>query len=161
MKKIVFLMTALLLISSVGPVFAEDKPIQLSLFNPVQLMPEDASIAGVRLNLIYTKNSSVTGLDIGFLVNHNGTGISKGVQWSLVGIVDGDFVGWQANVVNLTKNNFEGFQWGLVNYAENCNGFQLGFVNYAGTMKGLQIGLVNIIKNGGQFPVFPIVNWSF
>jgi len=29
------------------------------------------------------------------------------------------------------------------------------------SMKGLQIGLVNIIRQGGQFPVFPIVNWSF
>ena len=41
------------------------------------------------------------------------------------------------------------------------NGVQLGLVNYAGTMHGLQIGLVNIIKQGGAFPVFPIVNWSF
>jgi hypothetical protein len=49
----------------------------------------------------------------------------------------------------------------LVNYAENMNGFQLGLVNYAQTAKGLQIGLVNIIRQGGQFPVFPIVNWSF
>jgi len=36
----------------------------------------------------------------------------------------------------------------------------LGFVNYAETMKGLQIGLINVIRQGGQFPVFPIVNWS-
>ncbi len=27
--------------------------------------------------------------------------------------------------------------------------------------KGLQIGLVNIIKEGGAFGFFPIVNWSF
>jgi hypothetical protein len=83
------------------------------------------------------------------------------VQFGLVGIVDADFVGWQDNFANITKGNFEGFQWGFVNYAGHASGFQLGFVNYAVTMRGLQIGLVNIIKQGGQFPVFPIVNWSF
>ena len=41
------------------------------------------------------------------------------------------------------------------------HGLQVGVVNYAQSMRGLQIGLVNIIKQGGQFPVFPIVNWSF
>ena len=87
--------------------------------------------------------------------------MSKGVQFGLVGLVDADFMGWQSTAVNLTKRNFEGFQWGIVNYAGHANGFQLGLVNYAVTMKGLQIGLVNIIKQGGQFPVFPIVNWSF
>jgi hypothetical protein len=84
-----------------------------------------------------------------------------GVQFGLVGYAEADFVGWQDNWVNITKGDFEGFQWGLVNYARNGNGFQLGLVNYSYTMKGLQIGLVNIIKQGGQFPVFPIVNWSF
>jgi hypothetical protein len=63
--------------------------------------------------------------------------------------------------VNFVRQDFEGFQWGIVNYARYANGFQLGLVNYAGSMKGLQIGLVNIIDQGGQFPVFPIVNWSF
>jgi hypothetical protein len=32
---------------------------------------------------------------------------------------------------------------------------------YAQRLHGVQIGLINIIKTGGQFPVFPIVNWSF
>jgi hypothetical protein len=48
-----------------------------------------------------------------------------------------------------------------VNYADHMSGFQLGLVNYARSAKGLQVGLANIIKQGGKFPVFPIVNWSF
>jgi hypothetical protein len=48
-----------------------------------------------------------------------------------------------------------------VNSAGSGDGLMLGFVNVAQKMHGLQIGLVNIIKEGGQFPVFPIVNWSF
>jgi len=102
----------------------------------------------------------VTGVDLG-LFNHCTGGESKGFQYGLVGIVDADFVGWQNNVVNFTRGDFEGLQWGFMNYAGYANGLQLGFFNYAERMKGLQIGLVNIIKQGGQFPVFPIINWSF
>lgn len=142
------------------PAAAQEKPIQISLFNPVQIFSEDYSIAGVRLNLIYGKNTRVSGLDLG-LVNHTTSGLSKGVQLGFVGLVDEDFVGLQGNDINIVKNHFEGFQWGIVNYAKSASGFQLGIVNYAGTMRGLQIGLVNIIKKDGMFPVFPIINWSF
>ncbi len=139
---------------------AKKHPVQLAIFTPIQLFPAKDHISGVRLNLIYSKNASVTGLDWGF-INHTTTGKSKGAQFGFVGLADGGFVGFQNNWVNVTKADFEGFQWGVVNYANYCNGFQLGLVNYARKMKGLQIGLVNIIKQGGQFPVFPIVNWSF
>ncbi len=144
----------------VSPAAAQEKPIQLSLFTPVQIFPEETPIKGVRLSLIYGRSSYVTGFDWG-LVNHTTSGVSKGAQFGFVGLVETDFTGWQDNAVNITRGNFEGFQWGVVNYAKHANGFQLGLVNYAGTMKGLQIGLVNIIEQGGQFPVFPIVNWSF
>jgi hypothetical protein len=87
--------------------------------------------------------------------------MSKGAQFGLVVLVEADLMGWQSTTVNITKGNFEGFQWGVVNYAGHASGFQLRLVNYALSIKGLQIGLVNIIKQGGQFPVFPIVNWSF
>lgn len=142
------------------PALAQEKPIQLSLLAPIQIVPEDNAITGLRLSLLYGKNTSVSGLDLG-LINHSTSGTSKGVQLGLVGLVDADFVGFQGTYVNLTNGNFEGFQWGIVNYAGYANGFQLGLVNYAQRMKGLQIGLVNIIKQGGQFPVFPIINWSF
>jgi energy-converting hydrogenase Eha subunit A len=142
------------------PAIAQEKPIQLSLFNPIQLFPESTPIKGLRLNLIYGSNVSMTGLDFG-LVNQTSTGPFVGVQFGGVGLADSDFTGWQDCWVNVTKGKMEGFQWGLVNYANHASGFQLGFVNYAVTMHGLQIGLVNIIKQGGQFPFFPIVNWSF
>ncbi len=94
-------------------------------------------------------------------MSHATSGTSQGVQFGLVGLVDAGFTGWQNTAVNITRGNFEGFQCGIVNYAGHASGFQLGIVNYAMSMKGLQIGFVNIIKQGGQFPVFPIVNWSF
>lgn len=163
-----------LFLFAVKEIKAQDKPIQLSLFNPVQIFDEGTSITGLRINLLYGKNARVSGLDWG-LVNHITSGNSVGVQWGLVGLVDANYTGWQGNAVNITKGHFEGLQWGFVNYSANTSGVQLGLVNYSGTVsgvqfglvnyaanmtKGLQIGLINVIKHGGQFPFFPIVNWA-
>ena len=155
------LMSVLIITMCLGmfPVMAQEKPVQLSLFTPIQIFPESDPIKGFRFNLFYGRSLSVTGLDMG-LVNHT-TSLTTGVQFGFVGMAEGKYLGWQNNVFNVAKTDFEGFQWGLVNYARKGNGFQLGLVNYAETMHGLQIGLVNVIKQGGQFPVFPIVNWSF
>ncbi len=139
---------------------AQSKPINIALFNPIQIFPESNSITGLRINLIYGKNAAVTGLDWG-LVNSVGSGGFTGVQWGFVDLCDGNFLGLQGGAINLTEQNVEGFQWGLYNSGAHVSGFQLGFVNNAGSMKGLQIGLINIIKTGGFMPVFPIVNWSF
>lgn len=149
----------LVIMSLAGVAQAQEKPIQLSLFAPIQLVDEGSAVSGLRLSLIYGKNTNVTGLDWG-LINHTTSGLSKGVQWGLVGINEGDFLGWQGNWINITKGNVEGLQWGLFNQANYVNGVQIGLVNTTNTMKGLQIGLLNFIKQGGQFPVFPIVNWS-
>jgi len=139
---------------------AEERPLQLSLFPPLQIFPEEDSITLIRFNVIYGRNASVRGLDLG-LVNHTTTGMSKGFQWGFASWNDADFTGWQWSPICVTKGDFKGLQLGTVNYARSARGLQLGFVNYAETMYGLQIGLVNIIGEGGFFPVFPIVNWSF
>jgi hypothetical protein len=141
-------------------VMAQSRPIQLALVNPIQLFPESNSIIGIRVSLIYGRNTSVSGIDWG-LITHTTSGTSMGVQWSFVGLADANFTGWQNGFVNVVKGDFQGLQWGFVNHANYANGLQVGFVNYAQKLKGLQIGFVNIIKQGGQFPVFPIVNWSF
>jgi hypothetical protein len=156
----IMMLAAFFLVSLSSTIPAQEKPIQLSLLAPVQLFPENTAIKGIRLSLLYGRNVSVTGLDWG-LVNHTTTGDCLGMQFGLVGYTEANFTGWQDNGVNVVKGNFEGFQWGVVNYANNAKGLQLGFVNYTVTLNGLQIGLVNIIKQNGAFPVFPIVNWSF
>lgn len=157
---IIFALTVLALLSIVMPAHAKDRPIQLSLLSPIQLFPESDAIAGLRLSLLYGRNASVSGLDWG-LVTHTTSGVSKGLQVGFVALSEADFTGIQYNFVNVVKGNAEGLQWGFVNYSGYTNGLQLGFVNYAMRMKGVQIGLVNVIRQGGQFPVFPIVNWSF
>ncbi|MEJ2105262.1 MAG: hypothetical protein P8X47_11900 [Ignavibacteriaceae bacterium] len=139
---------------------AQDNPIQLSLFNPVQIVPENESVSGLRLNLIYTKNVNVTGFDWG-LVNHT-TGKQLGVQWGGVNITDGGFSGWQAGFVNISRGNSVGLQTSWVNYHGGFfNGLQFSIVNYSATLKGLQLGLINIIGEGGFLPVFPIFNFDF
>lgn len=158
--RICAILSILLCMCASIPLRAEEQPIQLSLFTPIQIFPEKDDITIFRFNLIYGRNASVTGLDLG-LANHTTSGESKGVQWGFVSWNDADFVGWQNNPVNVTKGNFKGFQWGIANYARSAGGFQLGVVNYAENMYGLQIGFVNIIRQGGVYPVLPIVNWSF
>jgi hypothetical protein len=139
---------------------SQDKQIQLSLLNPVQIFPESTSISGFRFNLIYGKNVNVTGFDLG-LVNQS-TGIQKGVQWGGVNLTDRGVTGWQAGFVNLSKGSSVGLQTGMVNYHQgHFNGLQFSIVNYAATLKGLQLGLINIIGEGGFLPVFPLFNFDF
>ncbi|MFC1549896.1 LA_2272 family surface repeat-containing protein [Candidatus Neomarinimicrobiota bacterium] len=140
--------------------YAQTKPVQIALFAPAQIHPEETEIAGFRWNIIYGKNTTVSGVDVGF-VNHTTAGSSIGFQGGFIGINDANFTGWQDNTFNITKGNFEGLQAGLYNYANNATGLQLGLINYARNLHGVQIGLVNIIEQGGAFPFLPIINWSF
>jgi hypothetical protein len=156
------------------PVAGQERSFQLSFINPVQIHSEDQAIKGVRLSLLYGRNTDVTGLDASFLVNHV-TGDFEGVQLGIVGLNDGDSAGWQANGINISKGHFyglqsalynqtltgRGLQLGWVNHSKgNYRGLQISFVNYAQSINGVQIGVINIIREGGQFPFFPIVNWG-
>jgi len=143
-----------------GFITAQDSPFQLSLFNPIQIVPEHKSVSGIRLNLIYTKNVNVTGFDMG-LVNVT-TGKQLGVQWGGVNVTDGGVTGWQSGFVNISRGSSLGLQTAFVNYhGGHFNGLQFSIVNYAETLEGLQLGLINIIGKGGFLPVFPIFNFDF
>jgi len=160
MKKLYGLLILSFMIMSAANLYAQDNPIQLSLFDPIQIVPNHKSVSGLRLNLIYSKNVNVTGFDWG-LVNVT-TGKQLGVQWGGVNITDGGVTGWQAGFVNISRGNFEGLQTSMVNYHEgHFNGLQFSVVNYTATLKGLQLGLINIIGSGGFLPVFPIFNFDF
>jgi len=160
MKKNFYLLLLVLIISFAAIINAQEKPIQISLFNPIQIFPENTSIAGLRLNIIYGKNANMVGLDWGF-VNQT-TGTQTGVQWGGINLVDGGFKGWQSGWVNITHGNSLGLQTGLVNYHGGYfNGLQWSLVNYTETLKGLQLGLINIIGKGGFLPVFVLFNFDF
>lgn len=90
-KKFLVITGIFLLGISATKLSAQDRPIQLALFNPVQLFHESSSITGARFSLLYGKNAAVTGLDLG-LVNVSTSG-QTGIQWGLVGIAEGGFSG--------------------------------------------------------------------
>jgi hypothetical protein len=177
MRKTAVIVVLLALSASLSamPVTAEEtKPIEISLWTPVQIHDETTSIKGFRLNILYGVNKDVTGLDLG-LVNRN-TGVFKGVQLGLVGM-SGDFTGWQATFVNITDGKFvglqgsysvynsgvttKGAQFGLVNRAESFEGLQLGLFNVTDTLHGIQIGLLNVVGSREKWKYLPIVSWSF
>lgn len=158
-----------------SPLAAQGGPVQLSLFNPVQLVKESQPVTAVRLNILYTRNTAVRYVDLGMGYNRTTGGASSGIQWAAVTWNDGTFSGWQSGIVAINKGMFtglqsggvtsarqgKGVQWGFINTAEHWNGLQLGVVNYTQRLHGVQVGLVNVIKVDGFLPVFPIVNWSF
>jgi hypothetical protein len=139
---------------------ADDKIVQLALFDPIQIFPDETVIRGVRLNLIYGSNAAVHGLDIG-LVNRTTEKQSVGIQTGILGLSEHGFKGFQVNAVNITNNEFIGVQFGFVNAVEDANGLMIGVINFANRMNGLQIGIINLINEGGVASVMPIINWSF
>ena len=145
-------------VSLMSPASAQAKPINIALVTPIQIVPPEVAVSGFRWNIVYGKNSAMTGLDIG-IANHV-AGPMKGVQFGWFNQTE-SMVGWQDGIVNYTTGEFEGFQSGGVNYAGRINGLQLGLVNYAERAHGVQVGLINIIKEGGTFPVMIIANWGF
>jgi hypothetical protein len=178
MKRLLTLATLVLVCGTLCPMTAlagdGASPINLSLFNPIQITKETTSVTAFRFSLIYGRNADVAWVDLG-LVNR-ATGSGKGLSWNGVGMIDGDFTGWQTGLAAVTKGHFTGFQsawlynragsgsgfmWGLYNSSSDFKGFQLGLVNICDRMEGLQIGLVNIIKSKEKLKFFPIVNWSF
>ncbi len=175
MKKMMMVLLGLLFVSA-GTARADQKPFNLSLVNPVQIVDADNGVSGVRLNLLYGKNTIVHGLDLGLGVGHSsedftGVGIhyaanfvqgnAKGVLLGYAAnIVTGDFKGLQWGVANFVNGNYEGGGLGLVNIVEkNDKGFKLGIFNFANeNFSGLQLGLVNIggLKHGLQIGLINI-----
>ena len=171
-KKLILMSLMLVLL----PVIAlADGPVNLALVSEVQLVDEAQSVTVFRLG-IWGRNANMTGLDLG-LVGQN-TGSFEGLQWTGVGLVDGDFTGWQHGwIAGITEGNMQGLQTafytkagvgssgvqlGFVNTADDFSGLQFGLVNITQVMRsGLQIGLINIINNKEKLKVFPIVNWKF
>ena len=85
------------------PVALAQSPVQLSLMNPVQLVPESESIKGVSLGALYTVNRDVTGINWTFGVNK----------------LTGDMAGWQGGLVNLVEGDVWGYQEGFFNKVTN------------------------------------------
>jgi hypothetical protein len=172
---IILSISALASAQEAGATDYREEPFQLALWSPVAIRSDDVGITIFRLNVLYGRNVSIKGLDLG-IVNHCTGGVSKAWQIGLLNSCQGDFIGWQDGwVVNYCEGKFigfqsgiyndaveaEAFQMGIINKAGKMSGFQLGFVNWCESMYGLQIGLANYIASKETLPFFVFVNWSF
>ena len=141
----------------------------------MQLRDEETEVRILQLGL-YSKNVAVRGLDVEVVNHSTGGGVSKGLQYGLVGVTEGAFLGRQNNLLaNINQQKFVGFQGisaynqigfgeavqiGLFNRARDMSGLQIGFVNWAENLHGIQIGLINIISGKESPQLLPIVKWS-
>lgn len=134
-------------------------PIQLALAPPVELVNQDYSINGLRLN-IYGSNKNVFGVDIGLM--HETVEDFHGVAFGLLSFVHGDTRGLQFDgIFSGVDKRMSGLQLGIVNHAGDMHGLQIGLANFADDATGIQIGLWNEIKSKSTWSVIPIINAAF
>jgi len=165
---VLVIMTALL-----STAYGDVKPIQLSVWDTVQLYDASTQIHGLRLS-IYGVNEQVHGVDWGIVPKVTGDflGWQCGVinivggnatcyQGGIVNLVEGDFLGWQSGAVNVNKSLTVGLQTALFNKTESMRGVQFGVINITETLYGLQLGIINLNNSGNPFKFLPIVNFSF
>jgi len=163
-------------------IMAEDEkrgstPLQLSFYCPIQMVPEDNNVYGLRLNLPYGANHSVYGLDIGLWNVTNGD--QYGLQIGAIGVLrKGKTFGWNfAGIVNISSGNEKGVSFagiynqsdgkitGLqfascVSKAKHVTGLQFALVTYADDISGVQLGLLNICKKS-SIPFMFLINAKF
>jgi len=109
---LLILMVALMSIGGLNNAHAKTAPYQLSIINPLQLIPERDSIKGVRINFGLGVNQNMYGIDIG-----------------MINQVDGDQRGLQFGIFNSSFKT-TGVQIGLINMTEHLEGLQIGILNF-------------------------------
>jgi hypothetical protein len=114
-------------------------PLQIALWNPVQLFGEHRDVYGLRCNILYGKNRNISGLDFGMI---NSSFNTNGIQ--IGGIVNHteNMTGFQFSSILNTSQNLSGFQISMANIAQEVNGLQLallGSTSTSGEMNGVQI----------------------
>ena len=181
MKSFLLSLTVALLLAA--PALAETS-FQFTV--PGAQVPDDPSVNGMRLSLLYGKTKSVSGLDVGipsFSETENSSGFaaifgihtisgkSSGLQGSLININSGTATGVNAAFINIMNEVVGGMNVGFLNVTQgNSNNelsglaisdsanLQIGFVNVTGKLKGAQIGFLNFAENG-FLPFFPFFNF--
>jgi hypothetical protein len=126
----------------------------------------NGGVNGVEIGSLLNYNKGeVKGFQLSGILNIN-IGLSKGFLLSGVSNVCGDSTsglllsgvlnyskgnstGLHLATINISANQFNGFQLGVVNYAKKIKGVQLGVINILGDEeKGIPIGLFSIVKKG-------------
>lgn len=171
MKRFAFL--AVLVLLTVSASAFDTTGFQIGIWpSTFQLVPDEINVSGLKINLPFSRNDEICGLDIGFassskktaalqvnlFINRNHDDFS-GIQASLIN-QNGNANGIILGLWNVTDDKTHGVELGIVNGSTEFKGLQVGLVNYTEMMRGLQIGLINIITES-VVPVFPIINFCF
>ncbi len=132
-------------------------PIQFAFAYPQQLLPESVKIYGFRFNLIFGKNHSVYGVDIGLIneLSHDLMGMQGGLNNQSERVF-----GLQYGLFN-NCGKLYGAQAGVINKSKQTKGCQIGLINYSDHLTGVQIGLINHNPGGSGQPTLPIINIGF
>ena len=143
-----FLLVTLLV---AGTATAESpRPVQLSLWDPLQLVESERSVTGFRMSLLRVANRDVTGLDVSGLIGST-LGTQRGVQLGVWSVVKGDLVGAQLVLGGVVEGRMRGLQLGAGSFADDSVGVQIGAANSAKQVLGLQLGLaVNTVDERGR-----------
>jgi len=166
MRKMVMVMILALCMPWAGVVFGGTTPLQVSIWSPVQVFPEDYDVAGIRCG-IYSRNRHVYGLDVGVQnrADASSGGIQVGLLFSAVSGMGVDFLfpsliieaagpNWD-NIDKICVNgkcaSYTGLQISYIsNYADEIRGVQVAFVeNGAVGLRGCQFSCVNECSSGG------------
>ena len=179
---ILFLSTSVLFAATIA--VAEPATGQIAL---VGRAPDNPDVDGVRLSIIYGKNSSMSGLDLGFFsmseseelsgvafvfgVHRLTAGMDGAAAFSLVNLHRGNDSGLNAAFLNMLDSAESAVNLGFLNIASgetmvdvgalnlaDESTAQLGFINVTNRLKGFQLGFINVADNG-FLKVFPFFNF--
>ena len=173
-KKFIVLLFGILSLSLIvgTTCFASVTPLSLGLVSPVQFPPQDYTITGARLSLLYGNHSNLYGLDLGLVGNITqqnfvGIGLAGGFNTTLgttriIGLQAagvGNFNTKKLSVYGVQLALFTNYNmgeaevFGLQLSAANLSdfttiyGLQAGLYNKAKVVYGFQIGLVNVASS--------------
>ena len=137
---------------------ADEAKADIGVWTNVPAGIENKSISGVRFGLPCSiSNGTVKGAELSIFFS--GTSYMEGIKFTLLGANDAEKLnGGALALVNLTRQQLDGAQVGLVNYSAK-GGVQFGLVNGCADNAQFQCGLININKNG-WLPFTILVNFG-
>ncbi len=149
--------------------------------------PDDPDVSGMRFSLLYGKNQSMSGLDLGLLSMsetskmsglalvagvHKVTGeMSSSASFSLMNYHTGMDSGMNGAFINVLNDAGGAFNLGFIIIAKGAtladlgginisksSKVQIGFLNVTQEIKIFQFGFLNMAENG-FLPMFPVFNF--
>jgi len=149
--------------------------------------PDDPDVSGMRFSLLYGKNQSMSGLDLGLLSMsetskmsglalvagvHKVTGeMSSSASFSLMNYHTGMDSGMNGAFINVLNDAGGAFNLGFIIIAKGAtladlgginisksSKVQIGFLNVTQELETFQFGFLNMAENG-FLPVFPVFNF--